>query len=90
LSSKVSIFGCQRTFCGRVKRVFFPCREITNNGEKFMISCLEPFADELSADMEQEWLRNAAYEGYVPAMYDYGLSCSNPKQRTHRLRMAAC
>ncbi|MGO9107959.1 MAG: hypothetical protein ACLP9L_01890 [Thermoguttaceae bacterium] len=34
-------------------------------------------------------LREAAQEGYAPAMYDYGLSCDDPGQRKHWLVMAA-
>ena len=37
----------------------------------------------------QRWLQNAAHEGYVPAMYDYGLCCDDPKQRAYWLKMAA-
>ena len=54
-----------------------------------MNSRLELSADEVSADMERAWLRNAAYEGYVPAMYDYGMGCTDPRQKEHWLRMAA-
>ena len=48
-----------------------------------MNGCLEVSDDEVSADMEREWFRYAAHEGYVPAMYDYGLCCNDPKQRLH-------
>jgi TPR repeat protein len=37
----------------------------------------------------RQWLQNAAHEGYVPAMYDYGLCCDDPKRRAYWLRMAA-
>jgi len=34
-------------------------------------------------------LRDAALEGYAPAVYDYGLTCDDPGQREHWLVMAA-
>jgi TPR repeat protein len=35
------------------------------------------------------WLQSAAREGYVPAMYDYGLACDDPSQRRYWLEMAS-
>ena len=54
-----------------------------------MNGCLELSTDEVSINEEQEWLRYAAYEGYTPAMYDYGLCCDDPKQRIRWLKLAA-
>ena len=34
-------------------------------------------------------LREAAHEGYAPAVYDYGLTCDDPGHRRHWLVMAA-
>jgi TPR repeat protein len=62
-------------------------------GGKTMSSCLELAEDRLTEDdaisVELERLQYAAYEGYTPAMYDYGLCCSDPKQRIRWLRLAA-
>lgn len=71
------------------RRGLLSIHHISNNGENPMNACLELSTDEVSADMEQEWLRNAAHEGHVPAMYDYGLCCNDPKLKLHWLRMAA-
>jgi hypothetical protein len=33
----------------------------------------------------RRWLRMAAEEGHVPAMYEPGLACSDPKEKRRRL-----
>jgi TPR repeat protein len=60
-----------------------------NIKKNIMNSCLELSSRDLSNNTDQEWLRYAAYEGYTPAMYDYGLCCEDPQQRLRWLRLAA-
>ena len=49
-----------------------------------MSVCLES-----SVDTEQDWLRQAAEDGHVPAMHAFALQCDRHDERQRFLREAA-